>query len=108
MLIRENKAETTVPAVKIYFFSISKGQTSKGLEVLPIQEKKCDAPGHYSSVVCSVAKAQNSTPLQIEKHNAGVTTVTCEGLGKDTAALGGEYLGSTQEGSYLRCAQRSW
>lgn len=50
----------------------------------------------------SVAKAQNDTALQIEKHNAGMTTVTCEELRKDMAALGGKYLGT------LRHANRGW
>ena len=69
---------------------------------MPIQEKKYGAPGYYTSVVRSVAKKQNDTTLEIEKHNAGVPMVTCEGLGKDTAGLGGQYLGT------LRRANRSW
>lgn len=61
---------------------------------MPIQEKKCDAPGHYTAVVCTVAKTQSDPTPQIEKCNAGVTMVTCEELRKDTAALGGERPGT--------------
>lgn len=51
---------------------------------------------------CSVATMPNDTGLQMERLSAGVTAVTCEELGKDTAALGEEYRGAS------RCADRNW